>query len=45
MGEKEVVQSENHRRTAERRAQLEFSIATGLREERFSDFFFTIASA
>src|SRR5437868_12494629 len=43
-GEKEVAQRENHRWTAERRAQLEFSIATGLREERFSDFFFTIAS-
>src|SRR6266550_3618274 len=35
---------ENHRWTAERRAQLEFCIATGPREERFSDSFFTIAS-
>jgi len=43
-GEKEVAQRENHRWTAERRAQLEFCIATGPREERFSDSFFTIAS-
>src|SRR2546430_1659298 len=41
--EKEVAQRENHPWTAERRAQLEFYIATGPREERFSDSFFTIA--
>src|SRR5256885_15709580 len=43
-GEKEVAQRENHRWTAERRAQLEFCIATGPREEHFPDSFFTIAS-
>src|SRR5438132_6143605 len=42
--EKEVAQRENHRWTAERRAQLEFCIATGPREEHFPDSFFTIAS-
>jgi hypothetical protein len=41
---KEVPQRENYRWTAERRGQLEFCIATGPREERFSDSFFTITS-
>src|SRR6266446_4680969 len=43
-GEKEVAQRENHRWTAERRAQPEFCTATGPREEHFPDSFFTIAS-
>src|SRR6266576_6359660 len=43
-GEKEVAQRENHRWTAERRAQPEFYTATGPREEHFPDSFFTIAS-
>src|SRR5437588_12135110 len=42
--EKEVAQRENHRWTAERRAQLEFYIATGPRAQCFPDSFFTIAS-
>src|SRR5438309_12089503 len=42
--EKEVAQRENHRWTAERRAQLEFYIATGPRGQCFPDSFFTIAS-
>src|SRR5437879_12558173 len=42
--EKEVAQRENHRWTAERRAQLEFYIATGPREQCFPDSFFTIES-
>src|SRR6266481_3170390 len=43
-GEKDVAQMENHRWTAERRAELESCIATGPREEHFPDSFFTIAS-
>ena len=43
-GEKQVAQRENHRWTAERRAQVEFCIATGPPEETLPDSFLTIAS-